>query len=65
MAYRVVPYVRIFLSSPGDVTQERKIALDAIERLPYDPFLKGKVTFEIIAWDKPGAGTAMRASMTP
>lgn len=60
------PYhIRIFLSSPGDVADERTIALRIIDQLPYDPLLRGKVTFDVIAWDKPGASTPMLATMTP
>jgi len=58
-------HMRIFLSSPGDVADERALALQVIEQMPYDPLLRGKVTFEVVAWDKPGAGTPMLATMTP
>lgn len=57
--------IRVFLSSPGDVTEERQIALEVIERLPNRPAFREKVAFRIIAWDKPGAGTPMRATLTP
>jgi len=60
-----VPFIRIFVSSPGDVNDERKIALDVIEQLPYRPTFREKVAFRVIAWDKPGAGTPMRATLTP
>lgn len=58
-------HMRIFLSSPGDVADERALALQVIEQLPYDPLLRSKVTFEVVAWDKPGAGTPMLATVTP
>ncbi len=58
-------HIRIFLSSPGDVSDERAIALRIIDQLPYDPLLRGRVTFDVIAWDKPGAGTPMLATMHP
>lgn len=58
-------HIRIFLSSPGDVASERAMALKTIEQLPYDPLLRGKITVEVIAWDKPGAGTVMLANQTP
>ncbi|MBZ0320263.1 MAG: ATP-binding protein [Anaerolineae bacterium] len=58
-------HLRIFVSSPGDVGDERTLALQVIDQLPYDPLLRGKVTFEVVAWDKPGAGTPMLATMTP
>jgi hypothetical protein len=60
-----MPFVRIFVSSPGDVNDERKIALEVIEQLPYRPTFREKVAFRVIAWDKPGAGTPMRATLTP
>jgi len=60
-----IPYIKVFISSPGDVNDERKIALEVIEQLPYRPSFRDKVTFRVIAWDKPGAGTPMRATLTP
>jgi len=60
-----IPYIRVFLSSPGDVAEERKIALDIIESMPYRSTFREKVAFRVVAWDKPGAGTAMVASLTP
>ena len=58
-------HLRIFLGSPGDVTDERSLALDVIEQLPYDPLLQGKITLEAVAWDKAGARHPMLANMTP
>jgi energy-coupling factor transporter ATP-binding protein EcfA2 len=58
-------FVRIFLSSPGDVSEERKIASGIIERLPNRPSFREKVMFRVVAWDKPGGDTAMRGTMTP
>ena len=58
-------HIRIFLSLPGDVAEERSAALEVIDQLPYDPLLRGKVSFEVIAWDKPGAGTPMLETMPP
>ncbi|MGB7990722.1 MAG: SUMF1/EgtB/PvdO family nonheme iron enzyme [Candidatus Methylophosphatis roskildensis] len=58
-------HLRVFLASPGDVTQERGLALQVLEQLPYDPLLRGRLTIEAVAWDKPGAGTPMLATMTP
>ncbi|WP_291854464.1 SUMF1/EgtB/PvdO family nonheme iron enzyme [Accumulibacter sp.] len=57
--------LRVFLASPGDVSQERGLALQVLEQLPYDPLLRGRVTIETVAWDKSGAGTPMLATMTP
>lgn len=60
-----VHLIRVFISSPGDVNEERKIALEVIERLPNRPAFREKVAFRVIAWEKPGAGTTLRASLTP
>lgn len=57
--------VRIFVASPGDRSEERALALEVLEHLPYDPFLRGRLHVEVIVWDKPGAGTPMPATMTP
>jgi len=58
-------HLRIFLASPGDVAEERQLALQVLEQLPYDPLLRGQVTLEAVAWDKPGAGAPLLATMTP
>ncbi|WP_086668598.1 HEAT repeat domain-containing protein [Lentzea kentuckyensis] len=57
--------IRVFLSSPGDVADERAIALEVLDRLPYEPALRGRVALEVVAWDKPGAGAPILASGTP
>jgi len=58
------PVVRIFLSSPGDVADERKIARELIEgelqKVSY-PHLK----LEVIAWDDPAARIPMLANEPP
>jgi hypothetical protein len=58
-------HLRVFLASPGDVAQERALARKVIDDLQYDGLLLGRVTLQSIAWDKPGAGTPMLATMTP
>ncbi|MCL4271958.1 MAG: SUMF1/EgtB/PvdO family nonheme iron enzyme [Anaerolineales bacterium] len=62
---KTIPYLTVFISSPGDVGEERKFAQEIIERFPYRPAFRDKVSFRIVAWDKPGADTAMRGSLTP
>ncbi len=58
-------HLRVFLASPGDVADERALALRVLEQLQYDPLLCGRITVETVAWDKPGAGTPMLATLTP
>jgi len=58
-------HLRIFLASPGDVADERNLAIQALEQLQYDPLLRGKITVETVAWDKLGGGTPMLAILTP
>ncbi len=58
-------HFRIFVSSPGDVPDERAVAWDVIDNLPYDPaFGDHEVTVKIIAWDRPGA-PPMEANIPP
>lgn len=57
---------RVFVSSPGDVAEERKIAQRVIEdELPKDALLRGRVECEAMLWDDPEAPTAMPALLTP
>jgi len=58
-------HLRVFLASPGDVSEERGLALRVLEEIPYDPLLRGELTIETVAWDQPGGGTPMLATMTP
>ena len=55
-ARREVPLVRIFLSSPGDVADERTSARQLIDaELPKLRSLRGRLALELIAWDDPAA----------
>jgi len=61
-----ISHIRIFLSSPGDVTAERRIAENVIQKdLAKDWFLQDRVTFQVISWDDPEAPMAMTANLTP
>ena len=52
--------LRFFLSSPGDVADERTFAQQVIEQeLPKDPFMRGRVGCEAVRWDDPAAPVAM------
>ena len=56
--------LRIFLSSPGDVGQERQLARDTIARLNKDHLLKGRVWLEPVSWDDPDAPPIWRIKAT-
>lgn len=58
-------HLRIFLASPGDVVEERRLAIAILEQLAYEPSLRGRVTVEVVAWDKSGGGAPVLATMTP
>jgi formylglycine-generating enzyme required for sulfatase activity len=58
-------HLRVFLASPGDVVDERGLAIKVIGDLQYAPGLTGKITTHAVAWDKPVEGTPMLATMTP
>ena len=58
-------HLRVFLASPGDVADERGLAIKVIDDLQYAPGLTGKIATHTVAWDKPAEGTPMLATMTP
>jgi energy-coupling factor transporter ATP-binding protein EcfA2 len=58
-------YVRVFLSSPADVEDERAIALNTIRALPTEAAYRGRVVLIPVAWDDPGSRTPMLATLTP
>lgn len=58
-------HLRIFLSSPGDVNEERRLAHSVMNQLPRTPFIHGKVTLDIVAWDDPDAPIPMNAGEAP
>lgn len=57
--------IRIFISSPGDVSTERAIARKVFEHIAYDPFLRNRIVIQTVAWDRPGTDTPLFATMTP
>ena len=59
-------HLRIFLSSPGDVAEERTLARDLIKtELPVDPLIRDRVTLDPVSWDDPKAPMGMPAHLTP
>ena len=59
------PLIRVFLSSPIDVVEERGLAMQVLDQLNYDFQIRGKITIEVVAWDKPGDETPMSARLSP
>ena len=58
--------LRIFLSSPGDVPQERESARRLIQHtLPAEAFIRDRVALQVISWDDPEGPAAMPAPLTP
>ncbi len=58
--------IRIFLSSPGDVAEERGIARRTVrDVLAVDPFIRGKANIDIISWDDPNAPASLSAHLSP
>src|SRR5689334_22514027 len=58
--------LRVLLSSPGDVDDERNLVRTLLkDELPYRPLLRGRVTFDPISWDDPAARIPMVATLTP
>jgi len=58
-------HLRIFISSPGDVGDERRLARQIIDALPREPAYRGKITCEAVAYDDPEAPSPMPAGLTP
>jgi hypothetical protein len=58
-------HIRVFLSSPGDVAEERLLARELLQGLQKAPFLRGRVTIDVVSWDEPEGAAPMLASLTP
>ncbi|MBZ0318116.1 MAG: hypothetical protein K8L91_16975 [Anaerolineae bacterium] len=59
-----IPLIRIFLSSLGDVAEERRLAQQVIQELPNQPVFRNKVKLAVIAWDDLASSTLTEASLT-
>lgn len=57
--------IRIFLSSPGDVGDERALAAKIIDDLAADPLLRDLIVVRSVAWDSLSSRTPMLATLTP
>ena len=56
--------IRIFLASPGDVKDERQLALKAIRKIGSEPYYKN-LELEAVAWDNPDDRTPLLAGIDP
>src|SRR6266508_3067206 len=57
--------IRVFISSPADVSEERAVLRKILSDLPYDPFLRNRVDIEEISWDRPRSEVPLLASLAP
>jgi hypothetical protein len=59
-------HIRIFLSSPSDVSDERDLARTLIkEGFGLKAFLRDRATIDVISWDDPEAQVPLLAHLTP
>jgi hypothetical protein len=59
-------HVKVFLSSPGDVKEERELARDLIKAvLPVNEWVRDRLTFDVFSWDDPASSTPLPAHLTP
>jgi hypothetical protein len=52
---RAMLTIRVFVSSPGDVAEERRIAVETLRALEASPLLRERVNLLVVAWDDPVA----------
>lgn len=56
---------RVFISSPGDVVAERKVAFQVLSNLREDPLVADRFEIRTIAWDHGAVGPALTATAAP
>ncbi len=57
--------IKVFLSSPGDVSEERARARLAMEELEQNPLNQSRVRFEIVDWNDHHSPVPLEAAVTP
>jgi hypothetical protein len=62
---RRIREIQIFLSSPGDVAEQREIVTSLIERLSHDPLIAEHFRISVVAWDTAGSSVPLSANQTP
>lgn len=58
-------HFRVFLSSPGDVSEERLRAHEILQIMPQEPAWRGRISVEVVRWDNPYSPTPIFAHLTP
>jgi Domain of unknown function (DUF4062) len=61
----IVRHVRVFVSSPGDVAEERQLARSVVERLGKEAAYRDRLKVDPILFDDPEALAPMLANLTP
>lgn len=56
---------RVFISSPGDVKEEREHAMNILKEIEDEPAFQRNLHIDVVAWDKKSAGLPMFVNMTP
>jgi hypothetical protein len=60
-----VQHIKVFVSSPGDVADERRIVHAILRDLEEAPAWQGKISIRVIRWDNPNSPTPMYANYSP
>ncbi|GAB2957677.1 nSTAND1 domain-containing NTPase [Saccharothrix stipae] len=57
--------ITVYVSSPGDVPDERAAVLEVVRRLRFDPFLDPGTDLRVASWDNPDAPVPLLVSEHP
>ena len=60
-----IPSFRIFLSTPGDVEEERKYVRSVVEQIGGERTFRDSIKLELISWGQAGLEAPMEAALTP
>jgi WD40 repeat protein len=60
-----LPVVRVFVSSPGDVAEERNYVTDLVEEFGRRPSVSERAVLQCIRWDDPQAKIPLVANLSP
>lgn len=57
--------LRIFLASPADVAEERRLVSDVVRKLENSRTLRGRASLRLVHWDAPDGGVPMLLTHAP